>query len=80
MISVWGLDLWSKGCSFMGFLMENEDLYLVSQFRFLRKTFICMIFVKGLRFRERQTVTCAGRKMTISIGLRIDWVWKHMNA
>jgi len=39
-----------------------------------------MIFVKGLRFRERQNVMCAGRKMTISIGLRIDWVWKHMNA
>jgi len=64
----------------MGFLMEKEDLYLVSQFRVLRKTFICMIFVKGLRFRERQTVMCAGRKMTISTGLRIDWVWKHMNA
>jgi len=80
MISVWSLDLWNKGCSFMGFLIENEDLYLVSQFRVLRKTFICMLFVKGLRFRERQTVMCAGRKMTISIGLRIDWVWKHMNA
>ena len=52
----------------------------VSQFRVLRKTFIYMIFVKGLRFRKRQTVMCAGRKMTISIGLRIDWVWKHMIA
>ena len=48
MISVWGLGLWSKGWSFIGFFMKREDLYLVSWFRVLRKTFICMIFVKGL--------------------------------
>jgi len=80
MISVWGLGLWSKCCSFKGFLMKREDLYLVSRFRVLRKTFICMIFVKGLRFWERRDVLCVGGKMIISIGLRIDWVWKHMKA
>jgi len=30
--------------------MKREDLYLVSRFKVLRNTFICMIFVKGLRF------------------------------
>jgi len=67
-----------KGCSFMRFLMKREYLYLVSRFRILRKTFICMIFVKSLRFWERPDVLCVGRKMTISTGLMIDWVWKHM--
>ena len=58
-----------KGRSLFGFtvLSFEKDLYLYD-------------FFKGLRFRERQTVMCAGRKMTISTGLRIDWVWKHMNA
>jgi len=76
MISVWGLGLWSKDCSFMGFLMKREYRYLVSRFRVLRKNFIYVIFVKGLRFWERRDVLCVGGKMTISIGLRIDWVWK----
>jgi len=34
----------------MGLLMKREDLYLVSWFKVLKKTFICVIFVKGLRF------------------------------
>jgi len=45
-----GLGFWSKGCSFMGFLIEREDFYLVSRFRVLRNAFICMIFVNPWLF------------------------------
>jgi len=47
MISICYLGFWSKGWSFVGFLLKREDLYMVWRFRVLRKTFICMIFVNS---------------------------------
>ena len=41
MIFVWGLGLWNKGWSFMGFFMKREDLYLVSRIRILRRYDFC---------------------------------------
>ena len=41
MISIWGVGLWSKCWSFMGFFITREDLYLVSRFRVLRRYDFC---------------------------------------
>ena len=50
MISVWGLELWSKGWSFMLFFVKREHLYLVWRFRFWgRPLLVWFLYIKGLR-------------------------------
>jgi len=50
MISFWGLELWSKGWSFMLFFVKREHLYLVWRFRFWgRPLLVWFLYIKGLR-------------------------------
>jgi len=44
MIFVWGLWLWSKGLSFIGFLMKKKDFFGVSRFSFLFRVFMFEYF------------------------------------